>query len=335
MPWGDGVLGYLTGRWIGRLEENRWAPEEPRGHYASNLGHPCLFFLWAHRARWEEATSPETSRLCLFDLGDHYEAYAKAKLRDAGFEVLEEQRLYANEEFNIRGRIDGRIRTNDPEAPEVLRSRHGVLAEIKGLNDADWNKLNTIQDMVESSKPWVRKWPAQLGFYVEEAGDDFGIFAFVNKLTGEPNFILYDREEWTPLLGAAYHRVSRVNGYLKLGRQAPPLTFDPMYCNRCDWSHICPTAAAMTGSGEAVKMSGSQLDKLLEDVWTLEDEGRRYHSGRDAVKAMLVDAGVWPAEGMTRTVITDGFTLLLEMKGGRKHWSIATKRGGTNGNTET
>jgi len=318
---------YLARRWLKRLEEIRWAPEEPRGHWASNIGHPCLFYLWAQRARWAEAVTPEPTRLSLFDLGNHYEAYAKAKLRDAGFQVLEEQRLFVDEEHNIRGRCDGRIRTDDPEAPEILQTRHGIMAEIKGLNDADWGRLNTIKDMVASPKPWVRKWPHQLCFYVEEAGDKLGVFAFVNKLTGEPKFITLDRDKWVPLLDFAYHNLNRVNGYLELGRVAPAIDFDPTYCNRCDWSHICPTAAAVTGSGEAVKMKSQHFDDLIANVDRHKIEGRVWGSSRDSVKRILEESDLWPDDGATRTIITDGFTLLLETKGGRHHWSIKTERG--------
>jgi len=323
----SGLEEYLRRKWMTRLEEERWAPEEPRGTWASNLGHPCLFYLWATRARWEEATTPEPTLMCIFDLGNHYEVYAKAKLRSAGFEILEEQRLYTNEELNIRGRCDGRLRTDDTEAPEVLKTRKGVLCEIKGLNDSAWNSLNTVQDMVDANKPWVRKWPHQLAFYVEEAGDEIGVFAFVNKLTGEPKFIVLEREEWVALLGAAYHRVGRVNGYLELGRQAPPLVFDPLYCNRCDWAHICPAAAKMTGTGEAVHMVSDHLDDHLANVNGLEAEGKAYHSSRDAVKEMLNQSDVWPRDGQIRTLVTGSYTVLLEVKGGRKYWSIQTERG--------
>ena len=321
------LSSYLRQQWMVRLEEERWKPEEPRGTWASNIGHPCLFYLWAQRARWEDATTPEPTLLCIYDLGNHYEAYAKARLRAAGFEVLEEQRLFVNEEFNIRGRCDGRIRTDDPEAPEILKTRGGVLCEIKGINDSDWGKFQTIEDMLSSNKPWARKWPHQLAFYVEEADDEIGVFAFINKMTGEPNFVVLEREKWVALPGAAYHRVGRVNGYLELGRQAPAMAYDPLYCARCDWAHICPTAAAITGSGEAVQMKSDHMDGLLANVNSFKEEGSLYHNSRDAVKEMLNGADVWPENGCTKTLITDGFTLLLEVKGGRKYWSIQTERG--------
>lgn len=322
------VTEYLEFQWRNRLEENRWAPEAPRGTWASNLGHPCLYYLWAQRARWDDATTPEPALLSIFDLGNHYEAYAKAKLRDAGFEILEEQRLYEDEELEIRGRIDGRIRTDDPGAPEILRTRKGVLAEIKGINDSDWSKFNTVEDIVNAGKVWAEKWPAQLLFYVDGAGDDEGVFCFVNKMTGEPKFVMVDLNEWHErILAPAKQRVSRINGYLSLGVAPKPMTYDPKYCARCDWAHICPTAASMQGAGEAVTMSSKAMDQGLDDVASLEAEGKSYQKSKTQVKAFLDASNAWPEEGFERTLMTDGYILLLKTKNGRHYWSIETERG--------
>jgi len=318
---------YLRESWIKRLEEERWAPEEPRGTWASNIGHPCLFYLWATRARWQDATTPDEALMCIFDLGNHYEAYAKDRLRAAGFEILEEQRLYVNEDLNIRGRCDGRIRKADDLAPEALKRRHGVLAEIKGLNDAAWSSVNSIEDMLASSRPWMRKWPHQLAFYVHEAEDDIGLFALINKLTGQPKFIVLELEEFNEHLAVAYRRIARVNGYLTLNRQAPALTYDPLYCARCDWAHICPTAASLTGLGDAIKMSSDHLDTMLGEVDTLEENGKAYQSSRTAVKKMLDETDAWPEDGTSRVLITDTYTVELETRGGRHYWSIKTERG--------
>ncbi len=323
------ISSYLFHKWVGRLRERQRPPEEPTGHWASNLGHPCLFALWAQRARWADQATPEDTLLSIFDLGDFYEEFAKEKVRDSGIKVFSSQVLIADEELNIRGRSDFRVRTDDVEAPEHLKRRHGVIAEIKGINDSDWQSIDCVDAMLESRKPWVRKWPHQLAFYVDKSGEDVGVFVFVSKITGVPKTIELWVEDWRPLLEDAYYRISRVNGYLKLGREAPPLVYDPVFCGRCNWAHICATAATMTGTGEAVTMKSEHLDKQLANVSRHEVEGKAYTSGRDSVKKMLDDtAGAWPKEGITRTLITDAYTLLLETKGGRHYWSVKTKRGG-------
>lgn len=322
---------FVEETWLQRLEEKRRAPEEPLGHWASNVGHPCLFYLWANRALWEQAVMPEPTRLAIYDLGNFYEDFTKEKLADAGFEVLEAQALIVDEELNVRGRCDGRIRTGREGAPEVLTRRKGWLVEIKGINSHDWDKLSKVEDLLASSKPWVRLWPVQLGFYVDRSGDKEGGFIFVNKLTGEPKLVSLTLEGKKNAvrdeLEAACNRIRRVNGYLALGREAPPLAeFDPLWCQRCDWSHVCPTAARFEGSGEAKVMKSDHFDELLGEVVATEDHGKAYSSNRAAVKKILDDAKVWPEKDGTTVLVTDAFTLALETKGGRHYWNIQTER---------
>jgi len=331
------------------LVRDRGAPWRPANHYASNLGHPCMFYLYAARIRWEEGVQPDTHRLGLFKFGNYMEDIVKDQLRTAGLEVLETQGSAQDPELGISGRIDARIRgtqrtrealaemqyegTYDGEIPEELFAKGGILTEIKGLNDSDFEALRSVDDMVASRKPWIVRWPAQLLFYMHALKQEIGLFLFISKATGlwRP-IVARPRPE---LLEECFARIRRVNAYIKIGREAPPIPYNPGLCGRCDWSHICPTAADIRGKSDAVTLSSTMFDSDLRSVDLLERQGKQYAKGRDAVKAALNQMDVWPEERMVTSVITDSYTLLLETRNNKHYWSIKTGEDNGNGKSTT
>jgi hypothetical protein len=176
---------FIERRLLDALEVKMRGAEEPTGHYASNIGHPCLYYLWAERAKWDQSTMGDAGRAGLFDLGNEFERICENRLKEAGFEILESQSLVADEELEIRGRIDFRIRLSQTaiqnleffgeNVPEELSRRRGLLLEAKGLNQNDYAAIETIGDMIESKKPWVRKCRRSLPTMSIEAATQRGL----------------------------------------------------------------------------------------------------------------------------------------------------------------
>jgi hypothetical protein len=329
---------FIERRLLDALEVKMRGAEEPTGHYASNIGHPCLYYLWAERAKWDQSTMGDAGRAGLFDLGNEFERICENRLKEAGFEILESQSLVADEELEIRGRIDFRIRLSQTaiqnleffgeNVPEELSRRRGLLLEAKGLNQNDYAAIETIGDMIESKKPWVRKWPAQLAYYVDRSGDTEGAFIFTSKITSEQKIIMLRLDEHRQLLEDALTRVRRVNAYLRLGHPPTPLPYTPGLCTRCDWAHICPTMAQFEEVGEAVTLKSPPFEAELDSVLDCQLDASRYNAARKNVKEMLEGAKLFPEEpGQERLIITPRFTIKASRTAaGKQAWKIEEER---------
>lgn len=336
------VAEFVEERLLRALDARRQGAQQPTGHYASNIGHPCMFYLWAEQALWEQAVMPPAERAGLFELGNEFERIAKNRLEEAGFEILEQQALVVDEELGIRGRIDWRLRLSQAaiqnagflgdELPLELTRRKGLLVEAKGLNQNDYERIGSVDDMLASEKPWVRKWPSQLLFYVEKSGDEEGAFLFTSKITSAQKVVMVHLAEHGDELAGALARVRRVNSYLKLGKPAPALPYTPGLCARCDWAHVCPTMAKFSSPGEALTLDGSVAGPLEAELLATRDlatQGKRYAKARDNVKEMLEVTNLFPEPGEVRLLITPRFTVELSRSGtGKRNWKIAEERSG-------
>lgn len=144
---------------------------------ASRLGHPCERYLYLLIKNWQEQKPHDVGLQHIFDLGNSIEEYAIARLKEAGFECITPTvRSWKIEKPLITGREDIRKKDENGEL---------IPVEIKGLSPQEWEKLNTIEDFLNSKKHYVRGYPSQLFVYMYHFAKEHGLFVLVNKLTGE------------------------------------------------------------------------------------------------------------------------------------------------------
>ena len=125
------------------LQRKGWAPA---CNYASQVGHPCARHLVYQRLNWQEKLLPEPSKLLIFRDGNTHETDVLKLLAESGIQVVEQQRPFDWKELELRGKIDGRIKLNG----------HAIPLEIKSINPYDFDKINTVDDLLSSPKPWIR-----------------------------------------------------------------------------------------------------------------------------------------------------------------------------------
>lgn len=158
--------------------------------YASELGHPCeryLIYRQTHKLRRKMSGD----LMQLFDLGDEHEERAIRVLRSAlrddpkwdGFDIVEQQARIPDNPENIHGYLDCSLQM--PYKGKRIR----LPLEIKGLHEAIFNKVNTVDDMKNASAVFLRKYPAQLTIYEYYTEQEWGLFVIVNKANGKFKFI--------------------------------------------------------------------------------------------------------------------------------------------------
>lgn len=197
-----------------------------RSNRASWMGHPCERKCVYERTAWEQKKVPEMEVQYIFDYGNTIEDMTLRRLRDAGVKVSSQQRDFEHKETGITGHVDG-----------MLDDAGGAPLEIKGINQFDFEGINSTADMVQSSKPWIRGYPAQLQLYMLLAGKPRGCFLIVNKGTSIPKEIWMDLD-----LGYCedlLKKAERINAHVAAGTVPDRCAYNPELCDRCDFAHIC------------------------------------------------------------------------------------------------
>lgn len=240
---------------------------------ASNVGHPCERYLYLSIKNWEDKKLHTETTQCIFDLGNQIEEYVIQTLKDAGFEVITPTvRAWKVEKPLITGREDLRIKLEDGQFYPV---------EVKGLAPQEWDKLNTVQDFLNSKRYYVRGYPAQLYIYMYQFGKEKGYFALCNKLTGEIKLIEvpFDYEYAEKIL----QKAEKIYKCLEKN-ELPPSCDDISVCEYCDLAHVC--TANIKRVETDVDTTG-ELDELIDKKQELAPAYREYSEINDKIKKVV------------------------------------------------
>jgi CRISPR/Cas system-associated exonuclease Cas4 (RecB family) len=269
---------------------------------ASEIGHECEKYLVLNRTRWQEKLMYSVELQFIFDHGKYIEKEAIDELEAGGNEVIEQQRPFEIEGKGARitGHIDSRVR---------LKSDGNIYTcEIKGLSPFDWQKLHTIDDFFNSTKPWIKKYPAQLNSYMRGTDTSPGFFYIKNKMA--PNmpkviWMSFDSTYMTEL----FEKAKRVDDHVKNGTFPEPVSFCKT-CERCSFSHIC---LPDKNYGEGVEVvNDTELEEMLNRRAELKDAYSEYGKVDKFVKERVknrpfLTCGEWFIEG--KVVKRKGFTV--------------------------
>lgn len=246
-------------------ERKSWAPA---CNYAYNSGFPCARNLVYHRLNWQEKALPEIGKLLIFREGSLHEDAVVRLLMDAGVEIVETQRPFELKHIQLRGKIDGQIRGDDGKL---------VPCEIKSMNPFDFEKINTLEDMKNSTKVWIRGYLTQMMMYLFGMEKEAGLFILKNKVNGELKFILcpIDYE----LAEREWRKLELVNGHVAAGTY-PDRIEDRSVCKWCEFKHLClpnevsnslnitedPELLELLERREAASAVASEYDKLDKQI---------------------------------------------------------------------
>jgi len=270
---------------------------------ASSIGHSCEKYLVYERTRWQERKLPDINLQFIFDLGKNIEEIAIAQLKEAGFVILEQNRYFDLPKERITGHID--LKLKNKGTGEV------APCEIKGLEHHTWETINTEEDMFQSKKPWIKKYPAQLQSYLYMSEYNEGLFYLVSKLIGKP------KEIWTTLnyeyVDFILRKAERINEYIDNQITPPPIPWDPQVCERCDFLHLCMPD----------RKAGEGID-LMDDPELLDKIDRWYELKDGVTEYNALDRDIKPKiHGKTEVLLGDKYLISgqwVEPKGKKRYW---------------
>lgn len=193
---------------------------------ASEIGHPCERFLFLKRTRWQDATPHSVEVQFIFDEGSNQERQVIRDLEDAGFCIVEQQRDYAWPKFQLSAHIDGKLADFDY-----------IPLEVKSMAPWIWQKINTLEDLLTSSMPWLRKYPAQMMIYLLLGEKERGLLILKNKSTGHLKEILVTLDY--AYAESLLQKCERVNAAVAANAMPEPIPYEENTCGTCPFLHIC------------------------------------------------------------------------------------------------
>lgn len=252
---------------------------------ASELGHPCVRYHVYNRTRWEEKSMHDARLQLIFDLGREIEDITIRDMKDAGFEIVEQQRPFSWREYNITGTVDGK----------VLLGGEAIPFEVKSCSPYMFDKINSIEDLTKGKYLYLRKYPTQLNLYMLMDNKERGLFIFKNKQTGAY------KEIWMQLdyeLGEqTIRKAEEINKHVADGT-LPAHYDDESVCNDCGYRHICLPEHI----GKEVEIDTSELSEMLDRLEELKEAKLEYEKINEEIKEMVegrekVLAGDWYVSG--------------------------------------
>ena len=205
---------------------------EPRSTTASSLGYRCERRLVYARTQPHQA-DPIGDELCsIFEEGDIHQAQVRAELIELGFEALQAERPFRDEELEIGGRIDGMLPLSDEHRAEL------VPVEIKSCSGTPPDTADGLRDHLGI----YGRYYAQMQIYLYLTATSYGIFLFKDKITGLWTLVVvtldYDVAE------QLLKRAERVRDHVRAGT-LPDRLADRSECNGCPFrDSICHPAEA-------------------------------------------------------------------------------------------
>jgi hypothetical protein len=200
---------------------------------ASSIGHECERFLFYERTAGELRQPHPPELQAIFDLGNNLERYIVRELEAMGCDIVQRERDYHDRDRELTGHADAKIRMTGWPRPLPL--------EIKGLNPYSADKIETIGDIRDCPQKWIRKYYSQLQLYIHFDDAPAGVFALMNKTSGQIQFIDCPRDQ--PHIDALLAKAERIRDAVKANEPLPRSESDE--CGKCAFAHVCMPNRAM------------------------------------------------------------------------------------------
>lgn len=250
-----------------------------RANYASECGHECERYLYYQRMHWDQKHPHNSTLEFIFTGGRAIEEMAVRELTGAGYRVVETQRPFEWADFELTGRIDCRIRLNGRLVP----------IEIKGYAHPDYVKLETMKDLIDSKKPWIRRAPAQLLVYMWMMEEPIGGIYLKSKSTYVPKVIWCDINDHVAYVDKILKKLQRVNDAIHAGEIPARTEYDEKICLDCGYFHLCKPDVAL-GEGANI-LNDPDLAEILARRERLKELKKEYEEVDEYVKQRFKGVG--------------------------------------------
>lgn len=245
-----------------------------KSNRASEVGHPCTRYLVWNRTKWKEKYIHSTGLQYIFDEGVEHEKIIIRELQEAGLSLIENQRFFEWEKYNITGHLDFKI----------LDGKTAIPVEFKSLNPYTWQSITSVNDLKKNKSFFFRKYVDQLTLYLLMDEKELGMFLLKNKSTGKLKQIMmkldYDYGE------KIIQKVELINKHVDGNTDPEPIEWDERTCGNCGFKHIC--CNEITGD-ELKFFDDEEMEKKLDRYFELKNLTKAYKKIDDELKSELFE----------------------------------------------
>jgi len=260
-------------------------PREPyisEWNWASDAGHPCVRYL-AYRRLYPERALPISEDLAFtFRRGHYVEREALDELRDAGYELVEQQRPFTDRRLKVKGKIDCKV------VLHVQNWTHKYPLEIKSYAPGTWKAVKTARDFLDSGIPYLMAVPAQVTLYllIDQTAGQEALLYMKNKLTGLPKQMVIPLDSKYAMW--LWKRLRVVNEHVRRKKLPERIKYDEGICGRCAFRATCLQEMPAGPSPLVLdpERHGELLD-LLAERERLHPLSKAYEEVHDRVKEIV------------------------------------------------
>lgn len=245
---------------------------QPKSNNASKCGHPCPFYLWAVRARWEDMPTPDVGLMGVFAMGREAERGIKMQLLQEGWTLTHEEVTFEDADLDVRGRMDWYL------SHELHDFWKLIPTEFKSVAASYFGNINSFDDLFEMPMRWCRLWPYQPLLYAYLAPEErpYVCLLLRNKGNGEPKAFIVKLDDYMDRLVKMGEVLAEVNAALRDGTEPDPMTYDPVWCDDCEALAFCPRMMKRSFAGAGPVQ--------IEDPSKIDAEAERWAAASDAKK---------------------------------------------------
>lgn len=244
------------------MEPTPWRTYPARSNYASTAGNPCAMTLWFQRTHWRERKPPDKTLRRIFAEGNHWERRIVAALLERGIDVVRQQESLQWPELQLAGRMDGYL--------PALKA----VPDIKSMSDFAFDSIRSVDDLRDSDESYHHQYLAQVGLYAThpDVRAKWCLLYCVRRSTGQTRQIWFTPDDVQADIERAKANCEGVNAHLEdtVDPAAQALANPGPYCQRCDWSHLCPAysleAAGLQLADENVTAMVARRQELLAQL---------------------------------------------------------------------
>lgn len=205
---------------------------------ASMIGADCERQLVYWRTAWEQAMPHDVDLQLIFNEGNLHEQAVLSDLAKAGVQVIHQQVPADWKRFQLTGHVDGVIVVDGKAVALEIKSMSSHIwhsVAFRGAGAYEWKEVAGAFQ----SKPWLRKYYAQLQVYLITKDAEHAILLLKDKTSGAlaQVHVALDFEYAEELL----LRAERINEHVANGTLPERIPFNEESCSErfCPFLHLC------------------------------------------------------------------------------------------------
>jgi len=250
---------------------------------ASELGHECLRYLvYLRITKAEDLPRHDVHLQAIFNEGALHEDDLMIRFTKARLKPIEQQCELEWREYQIKGHVDCVFAKNGMAIPTDTKSMDPNI--FRGIfPDAPRQYLWIEVEEKFQSKPWLKKYFAQIQLYMLFKNCEIGIFVFKNKSSGalaQVNLELdYDYTE------SLVKKAEAVNKHVKDETLPDRIPFKNDVCRRCKFADLC--CPDMIAQSEFATVSDDELEAWCKDDLENTEAQRKKDKARKSLLAYM------------------------------------------------